>query len=127
MWAKVRDGFLVDGATRLTDFLCGQVGHIVGDMAHTVALGAGLKRSFRLDDLLPGLQVPASSKVSRIALLRRLMQRPLGLMFPPIQPPLRWRLGPALAMLWQPRSFSHCSANIQVCARGITQKVRVRP
>ena len=43
---KVCDGLLVGGVARLTDFSCGQVHLVVGDMAHTITLGAGLKRPF---------------------------------------------------------------------------------
>ena len=53
MWAKVHDSFLIDGVARLTYFLCSKAGFVVGNMVHTIAFGAGLKRLFQLDDLLP--------------------------------------------------------------------------
>jgi len=53
VWAKVCDSFLIDGVARLTYFSCSEAGFVVGNMVHTVALGAGLKRPFQLDDLLP--------------------------------------------------------------------------
>ena len=116
VWTKVRGGFLVDGAARLTDFSCSQVGPVLVGDSHTVALGAGLKKAFDWmtsspGDSSPGLQVPARLTCT----LAMTLQWPLQLTFTLIWPCLRWRLGPTFTMLWQhlwsvPCLISYCDA-----------------